>query len=307
MSQNIYYIALSSFLPPPERGTFASVDIPMDTNVGLGVQFNNRYIRPDIEWHRSELCRFINHSEHPNLRQHVVRTDTETTVYFYACRDIKQDDELTINYKDFPYKQAIDLTFLDPRNKMHFLYMVIPTKEYDLFRERGYLSPMRIYEESPAEFDKVVRKYRNAAAGYLSRDVHDITDCDVMTYLMAADKSEFWLTQYTIYFNLLSVRWYPDKFLKNTAPFVEVAIDYLKLLCYNPVLLDPTEFSPKSMDWDTLMRGDTLDDIRQSALLCSDLNKKLCMPRIAIPDLYHINSDLFELTTYEHGAVSNGN
>lgn len=298
-----YYIAESSFLPKPERGTFACEDIQQDTNIGLAIQFKNRYLRPDLEWTRTDLCKYTNHSDYPNLDQHIVRSETETFVFFYALRDIKKGDELTINYKDFPYKQVIDLTFLDPRNKMHFLYLTIPLDDYEDFQKNGWSSPLKMYEEGEEDIfhSRFTHKYHEPAADYLGLDPETITDADVMTYIMDSNKPEYWLTPHTIFFNLLSIRWFPDKYLTTLGPVVEVSLDYLKLLCYTPILMDPTEFAPKTIKWETLMRNDILDDVRQSALLCSDLGKKLCMPKIALTELYHINSDLFELTVYEHG------
>ena len=78
------------------QGLFAVADIPYGTELGithvLAVGFQNNYIR-------TPLGGFINHSEEPNCGK--IQSHNDSTLTYYILRtikDIKKDEELTLNY-----------------------------------------------------------------------------------------------------------------------------------------------------------------------------------------------------------------
>jgi SET domain-containing protein len=72
-------------------GLFASLDIPADTELGIGHVRDERF---EDGWIRTPLGGFINHSESPNC----AIQEKEDFLILLTASDIKAGEELTIYY-----------------------------------------------------------------------------------------------------------------------------------------------------------------------------------------------------------------
>jgi len=82
------------------KGNFAIKDIKKGTNLGLGLTKIGNTNNPDTDYERYDLCTFTNHSKTPNLYY----KKTGKKYFFYALKDIKTGEELTIDYRKFDFE-----------------------------------------------------------------------------------------------------------------------------------------------------------------------------------------------------------
>ena len=75
-------------------GSFASVDIPENDVVFLFLK--NTTVNEYRSFDRTDFCRLTNHSKTPNMDLSFIDDD----VYAISNREIKENEELSINYED---------------------------------------------------------------------------------------------------------------------------------------------------------------------------------------------------------------
>jgi SET domain-containing protein len=85
-------------------GNFANVDLKSGTKLGVGLEKIDDTGEPDIDYNRFDICTYTNHSDNPNL----FFKKEDNNYYFYTLRDIKKDEELTIDYSKFDFEGERD-------------------------------------------------------------------------------------------------------------------------------------------------------------------------------------------------------
>lgn len=85
-------------------GNFAKVDLDSDINLGIGLEKIDDTGNSDKDYKRFDICTYTNHSDDPNLFFKKV----DDVYYFYTLRDIKKDEELTIDYSKFDFEGERD-------------------------------------------------------------------------------------------------------------------------------------------------------------------------------------------------------
>ena len=83
---------------------FAKKNILKGTDLGTGLELKRFTGNPDIDYHRSNICTFTNHSLNPNL---IVKRN-KNKYNFITKKDIKQNEELTVNYHLFDFEGKRD-------------------------------------------------------------------------------------------------------------------------------------------------------------------------------------------------------
>lgn len=82
------------------KGVFAK--IPLSSNVNLGTAFikHKNTTNPDVDYSRTDLGAFVNHSISPNIK--IVKSGK---IYLYVTTTfIKKGQELLIDYRTFPWE-----------------------------------------------------------------------------------------------------------------------------------------------------------------------------------------------------------
>ena len=120
--ENLYYIKES---PIHGKGVFASVKLNKDSDLGVVIvkhKKNIKYFRlydtdrfmkdhnGDIFKEHRSISRYINHSETPNTEIII----NENTCRLRTINDIKEGEEITVNYK--PFRDSYMNGFMDDIN-----------------------------------------------------------------------------------------------------------------------------------------------------------------------------------------------
>jgi murein DD-endopeptidase MepM/ murein hydrolase activator NlpD/calcineurin-like phosphoesterase family protein/uridine kinase len=82
------------------RGTFARVNIKKDENVGLAIVKIRFTGNNDLDYERTLLGKYTNHSNEPNLK--IIKNNGN--YYYKAIKNINKDEELTIDYSQFDFE-----------------------------------------------------------------------------------------------------------------------------------------------------------------------------------------------------------
>ena len=88
------------------KGAFANTKIDKGDNIGLGFEKIDDTGTPDKDYKRTNLGKLINHSKKPNLQL----SKDSSKFYFITIKDIDDKEELTVDYKTFPWEGKRDFT-----------------------------------------------------------------------------------------------------------------------------------------------------------------------------------------------------
>jgi len=80
------------------KGVFAKSDIPKNFNLGIAFKKINDTGNPDDDYERTKLGEYVNHSSVKNNLSYLA---DNKDIFFIAKNNIKREEELLINYKDF--------------------------------------------------------------------------------------------------------------------------------------------------------------------------------------------------------------
>ena len=86
------------------KGNFATTNITKNTNFGLAFTKIGNTGNPDKDYTRTELGKYTNHSDNPNLE--ILKKDNK--YYFVSNQSIKSNTELTVNYQLFDWEGERD-------------------------------------------------------------------------------------------------------------------------------------------------------------------------------------------------------
>ena len=90
----LYYISNSKIAG---KGVFDSKNLNPLLNIGLGFSKINNTNKPDLDYKRTELGSFCNHSSTPNL----YLKNVGNNYFFITLKKIKKDKELLVDYNKF--------------------------------------------------------------------------------------------------------------------------------------------------------------------------------------------------------------
>jgi hypothetical protein len=82
------------------KGVFAVEDIEKDKSLGIAFTKVSDTGDEDVDYTRTELGAFVNHSTDDNL---ILIKDNDTFIYVTKCKILK-DSELLFNYENFPWE-----------------------------------------------------------------------------------------------------------------------------------------------------------------------------------------------------------
>ena len=82
------------------NGIFVKNDIKLNENIGLGFEKIYNTNNPDRDYIRTELGKFINHSNKPNTKLNRVKNK----YFIITIRDIRKGEELTLDYNKFDWE-----------------------------------------------------------------------------------------------------------------------------------------------------------------------------------------------------------
>lgn len=83
------------------KGIFATTDISNGINLGIAFEKNKFTGNPDSDYKRTELGKYVNHSSDANNLELLISNDG---VYFVTKKGIKTNEELFVNYSEFPWE-----------------------------------------------------------------------------------------------------------------------------------------------------------------------------------------------------------
>lgn len=82
------------------KGIFAKTRLRKHDLIGQAFTKTSSIAIPDINYKGTTLGKMVNHSDKPNL---YLRTNHEGSIFYYTKRCIRQNEELLIDYNDFPF------------------------------------------------------------------------------------------------------------------------------------------------------------------------------------------------------------
>ncbi len=86
------------------KGVFALKDLKKDLELGLAFEKISETGNPDKDYLRTDLGAFVNHSKNNNL---ILKQKNKKFIYI-TKKVIKKDEELLLNYQDFPWEGKRD-------------------------------------------------------------------------------------------------------------------------------------------------------------------------------------------------------
>ena len=123
---------------------FALVNIKKNRILGEALIQTKNTGNPDIDYKEYPLCAFTNHSDNPNLTLKK-ENDIHDIYYFIANRDIKQNEELSINYKEFDFEGEKGFIQESKKEDLEAIKLIISSLSE---KEKSYLGPRWFYYNS---------------------------------------------------------------------------------------------------------------------------------------------------------------
>jgi len=82
------------------KGILATSNIPSNTNLGIAFTKVKNTGKPDLDYERTPLGVYVNHSKQPN-----VKLDIKGKKFYYiTIKPVKKNEELFLNYATFPWE-----------------------------------------------------------------------------------------------------------------------------------------------------------------------------------------------------------